>query len=62
MKFALVLGVLSIFTAVVGIMSTVRAAISPITESSNMLNDLTGIGVVEKDGSYYFTQIFVHKR
>jgi uncharacterized protein YkwD len=173
MKFALISGVLSIFTAVVGMMSTVRAAISPITESRNMLNegsenltavtsleqsvhskvnqyrrsqnlpplvfdqtianrarahstamanvhkishngfdgrvkeigqviayssvaenvasnngysnpaqvavtgwiqspghqhnmvgdyDLTGIGIVEKDGSYYFTQIFVHKR
>jgi uncharacterized protein YkwD len=24
--------------------------------------DLTGIGVVERGGSYYFTQIFVHKR
>jgi uncharacterized protein YkwD len=39
MKFALILGVLSIFTAIVGMMSNVRAAISPITKSSHMLNE-----------------------
>jgi uncharacterized protein YkwD len=42
----------------------VKSWISSPTHRKTMVGnfDLTGIGVVEKSGSYYFTQIFVRKR
>jgi uncharacterized protein YkwD len=42
----------------------VKSWMSSPTHHRNMVGnfDLTGIGVVEQGGSYYFTQIFVRKR
>ncbi len=42
----------------------IKSWISSPTHHKTMVGkfDLTGVGVVEKGGSYYFTQIFVRKR
>jgi uncharacterized protein YkwD len=44
--------------------TAVKGWIKSPGHQQNMVGDfdLTGVGVVERDGSYYFTQIFVHKR
>jgi uncharacterized protein YkwD len=44
--------------------TAVKGWIKSPSHQKNMVGDfdLTGIGVVERGGSYYFTQIFVHKR